>query len=99
MAGDETETGRHSDSDCARSVDPVHSPEIYGQTVAGDKTPSQRLINACPATHRPSRLVEERELRVLLMRKYQFIEELKDDREFCHIVVQFTDCESPFSNI
>ena len=78
----------------ARSVDPEHSPEIYGQAIAGDKSPSQRLIDACPADHRPSRLVEERELRVMLLRKYNSVEELTDDGDFCRIAIQFTNCKS-----
>ena len=76
----------------ARSVDPEHSPEIYGQVIAADETPSKKLIDVCPDSHRPSRPVENRELRVLLMRKYSPVEEL-DDGEFCEVVEQFTDCK------
>ena len=77
----------------ARSVDPEHSPEIYGQAIAADETPSKKLIDVCPDSHRSSRPVENRELRVLLMRKYSPVEEL-DDGEFCEVVEQFTDCKT-----
>ena len=77
----------------ARSVDPKHSPEIYGQVIVGDKSPSQKLIAACPADRRSARSYEERELRVLLMRKYKPVERLKD-KNFCKIIKQFTNCKS-----
>ena len=82
----------------ARSVDPKHSPEIYGQVIACDKSPSRMLIAACPANGRSPRPFKERELRVLLMRKYRSVEELEDD-DFCKIIPQLTDCTFSPSNI
>ena len=81
----------------ARSIDPLHSPEIYGQAIVEDKSPSSRLIEACLSSDkptRPRRPFEKRELRVLLMRKYESVEKL-NDKEFGQVVPQFTTCEFP----
>ena len=78
----------------ARSVDPEHSPEIFGQAILADETPTKGLISACPPIdgHHPSEPIEEHEVRVLLMRKYNAIEELNDD-EFCDVLPQFSTCK------
>ena len=79
----------------ARSVDPEHSPEIFGQAILADETPTKGLISACPPIddHHSSEPIEEHEVRVLLMRKYNAIEELNDD-EFCDVLPQFSTCKS-----
>lgn len=73
----------------AREVDPEHSPEIYGVAIVGEKSPSQKFKMACGST--PVLKVEERELRVILIRKYNPVEELTDE-QFCEVVPQFAAC-------
>lgn len=73
----------------AREVDPEHTPEIYGVAIVAEKSPSQKFKMACGST--PVLKVEERELRVILMRKYNPVEELTDE-QFCEVVPQFAAC-------
>lgn len=73
----------------ARGVDPEHSPEIYGVAIVAENSPSQKFMAACGST--PVLEVEERELRVILMRKYNPVEELTDE-QFCEVVPQFAAC-------
>lgn len=75
----------------ARDVDAEHSPEIYGVAVLTEKSPSSSLKTAC--TNPPSKPSDERELRIILMRKYKNIEDLEDD-EFSAIIPQFVVCKS-----
>ena len=81
----------------AQRVDPLHSSEIYGQAIIEDKSPSNRLVEACLSSDQPThprRPVEGCELRVLLMRKYDSVEKLNDE-EFGQVVPQFASCEFP----
>lgn len=73
----------------AREVDAEHSPEIYGVAILEEKSPSESFKSACskPPKHEP----EARELRVLLMRKYNPVEELEDD-DFIDLIPQFATC-------
>ena len=74
----------------ARSVDPIHSPEIYGVGIAPEKSPSSGMIEGCNV--RPHLPPEERELRVLLMRKYKPVEEL-DNENYFKVAQQFVQCK------
>ena len=74
----------------ARSVDPVHSPEIYGVCIAPEPIVSRDLISNCLI--RPSVPSEVRELRVLLMRKYKPVEEL-DNEQYFKVAQQFVQCK------
>lgn len=83
----------------ARDVDAEHSPEIYGVAVLGEISPSASFKTACEtAPTKPSgdfNPPDERELRILLMRKYSNVEDL-EDKEFCAIIPQFLVCTSSY---
>ena len=78
----------------AREVNEMHAPEIYGKMTIADTTPTQALISAC--TNRPLKEAEERELRILLMRRYKSMSDPHDeidDGEFLLAMVQLMECE------
>lgn len=74
----------------AREVDAEHSPEIYGVAILEEKSPSESFKSACRNAPKHN-LPEARELRVLLMRKYNPVEELDDD-DFIDLIPQFATC-------
>lgn len=78
----------------ARDVDSLHSPEIYGELVVPDPSPTLALVGAC--TRHPLKGVEVRELRILLMRRYQPVSDLSD-RDFVNVMGQIMLCELLFS--
>lgn len=83
----------------ARDVDAEHSPEIYGVAVLSEKSPSTKFKVVCKtAPTKPSGAPnppDERELRILLMRKYNNVEDL-EDKEFYAIIPQFVVCASSY---
>jgi hypothetical protein len=75
----------------ARRVDPVHVLEIIGYAIEGSDQILKTLRDACPI--KPAKY-EEREFRVLVMRKYTTISELGVDEEFLHAMAQIMTCKS-----
>lgn len=90
-------TRRHEDEAIliARRVDPEHAPEIYGRLIIPDPSPSMAVVAACK--YHPTKSVEVRELRVLLMRKYRPVTEL-NDTDFMRVMIQMIYCESLHSS-
>jgi hypothetical protein len=81
----------HDIIQAARRVGLVRVPEIFGHAIEGSVGIVKKLRDACPIK---STKYEEREFRVIVMRKYTTISVLGINEEFLHAMAQIMTCKS-----
>lgn len=75
----------------ARDVDPNHTPEIFGSSVAAASGPFAALRDACKVK---APMFEVRQLRLLVMREYLPITRITDGSDFVEAMHQLMFCTS-----